>query len=129
MFNRGNNSSQSRNSSVSIALGYGLDDRVSRVQQGLGIFLITAMSRTALGPIQHPIQWVPGALSLGVKWPGPPSSAEVKECVDPLPHYAFMVWCLVKYRDNFTFTFKDSSLQSFVLSFFHTSLLIFCKSV
>jgi hypothetical protein len=37
------------------------------------------------GPTQPPIQWVPGALSLGVKRPGseadysPPSSAEVKE--------------------------------------------------
>jgi hypothetical protein len=34
---------------------------------------------------QPPIQWVPGALSLAVKWPGraadhsPPFSAEVKE--------------------------------------------------
>jgi hypothetical protein len=42
-------------------------------------------SKTALGPTQPPIQWVPGALSLGVKRPGreadhsPPSSAEVKE--------------------------------------------------
>jgi hypothetical protein len=40
------------------------------------------MSRTDLGPTQPPIQWVPGALSLGVKRPGgeadysPPSSAE-----------------------------------------------------
>jgi hypothetical protein len=25
--------------------------------------------------------------------------------VYPLPQYAFMVWCLVKHRDNFTFTF------------------------
>jgi len=39
----------------------------------------------AAGPTQPPIQWVPGHLSLGVKWPGretdqsPPSSAEVKE--------------------------------------------------
>jgi hypothetical protein len=38
----------------------------------------------ALGPTQTPIQWVPGALSLGLKWPGheadlsPPSSVEVK---------------------------------------------------
>jgi hypothetical protein len=52
--------------------------------RGLGIFLFTTMSRTVLGPTQPPIQWVPGALSLGVKWPGheadhsPPSSAEVK---------------------------------------------------
>jgi hypothetical protein len=52
---------------------------------GLGIFLFTTVSRTALGPTQPPIQWVPGALSLGVKRPGreadhsPPSSAKVKE--------------------------------------------------
>jgi hypothetical protein len=36
----------------------------------LGIFLFTTASRTALGPTQPPIQWVPGALSLGVKRPG-----------------------------------------------------------
>jgi hypothetical protein len=52
--------------------------------QGLRIFLFTIMSRMAAGPTQPPIQWVPGALSLGVKRPGheadhsPPSSAEVK---------------------------------------------------
>jgi hypothetical protein len=48
--------------------------------QELGVF----ESRSVLGPTQPPIQWVPGALSLGVKRPGrevdhsPPSSAEVK---------------------------------------------------
>jgi hypothetical protein len=52
---------------------------------GLGIFLLTTASRTALGSTQPPIEWVPGALSLGVKRLGreadhsPPSSAEVKE--------------------------------------------------
>jgi hypothetical protein len=61
----------------------------------LGIFLFTTASRTALGPAQPPIQWVTGALSLGVKRPrheadhSPPSSAEV-------PQYAFMVWFLIK---------------------------------
>jgi len=45
----------------------------------------TTASRTDLGPTQPPIQWIPGALSLGVKRPGrqtdhsPPSIAEVKE--------------------------------------------------
>jgi hypothetical protein len=81
------NYSKSRDSSVGIALGYGLDDRGFRVRfpAGLGIFLFTTASRTALGPIQPPIQWVPGAVSLEVEWPGreadhsPPSSAEVKE--------------------------------------------------
>jgi hypothetical protein len=76
-------------SSVGIALSYGLDYLGSRVRfpAGLGIFLYTTTTRTARGPIQHPIQWVPGALSLGVKRPGreidhsPPSSAgaEIKE--------------------------------------------------
>jgi len=56
--------------------------------QGLGIILFTTVFRTALGPTQPPLQWVPGALCLGVKWLGretdhsPPSSAEVKGCVE-----------------------------------------------
>jgi len=25
--------------------------------------------------------------------------------IHPLPQYVFMAWCLVKHRDNFTFTF------------------------
>jgi hypothetical protein len=84
---------KSRDSSVGIAVGYGLDDRVSSVRfpAGLGIFLFTA-SRTALGPTQPPVQWVLGALSLGVKRPGceadrsPPSSAEVEKCVELYLH-------------------------------------------
>jgi hypothetical protein len=78
---------KSRNSSVGIALGYGLDDRGSRVRfptEGVGIFLFTTASRTALGPTQPPIQWVRGAHSLGVKrlrrdaYHSPPSSTEAK---------------------------------------------------
>jgi hypothetical protein len=73
--------------SLGTALGYGLDDQGFRVdsRRGLGIFLFTTASRTALRPTQPPIQWVPRALSLGVKRPGreadhsPPSRAEVKE--------------------------------------------------
>jgi hypothetical protein len=59
---------------------------------GLGIFLFTTASRTALGPTQPPIPGVPGAVSLGVKRPGreadhsPPSSAEVKESVELYIH-------------------------------------------
>jgi hypothetical protein len=47
----------SRDSSVGIALGYGLDDRGSRVRLpgGMEIFLFTTASRTALGPTQSPI--------------------------------------------------------------------------
>jgi hypothetical protein len=41
---------------------------------------------------EPPIQWVPGALILGVNWPGreadhsPPSSAEVKDCAELYLH-------------------------------------------
>jgi hypothetical protein len=71
-----------------IAPGYGLDDRRCDSRQGMGIFLFTTASKQALGPTQPPIQWVPGALSLRVKWPGreadhtPLSSAKVKECME-----------------------------------------------
>jgi hypothetical protein len=62
----------SRDSSVGIVLGYGLDDRGSRVRFPAGAwnFLFDTASRNALGPTQPPIQWIPGALSLGVKRPG-----------------------------------------------------------
>jgi hypothetical protein len=65
-----------------------LDYRGFESRQGLGIFLFTTASRPALEPTQPPIQLIQGALSLVVKRPGreahhsPPSSAEVKECVE-----------------------------------------------
>jgi hypothetical protein len=78
---------RSRDSS---ALGYGLDDPGFDSRQGLGIFLLTTVSRPALGSIQHPSQWVQGVLSLGVKRSGreadnsSPSSAEVKSSTPPI---------------------------------------------
>jgi hypothetical protein len=75
------------------ALSYGLDDQeVESRGGGLGIFLFSPVSRPALGPTQPPIQWVTGAPFLGIKRPGrevdrsPPSSAEVKECVELYLH-------------------------------------------
>jgi hypothetical protein len=67
-----------------IALDYRLDDLGFESQKGLGIFMFTTATRPALGPIQPPIQCVPGALSLEVKRlireadHSHPSSAEVK---------------------------------------------------
>jgi hypothetical protein len=58
---------------------------------------------------QPPIQWVPGALSLGVKRQGretdhsPPTSAEIKKAwiYTATPPYAFMALCLInKHREN-----------------------------
>jgi hypothetical protein len=62
-------------------------------QQGQEIFLFSTSSRLALGSTQPSIQWVPGALSPGVRRPGreadhpPPSSAKIKngEAITPLP--------------------------------------------
>jgi hypothetical protein len=54
----------------------------------VGIFLFDTVSRPTLGPTQPPIQLIPVVLSLRVKRPerkadhSPPSSAEVKECVE-----------------------------------------------
>jgi hypothetical protein len=70
-------------------LGYGLDDRGFRVRfpEGAGNFSLHRVQNGS-GPTQPPIQCVPGALSLRAKRPGreadnsPPSSAEVKECVE-----------------------------------------------
>jgi hypothetical protein len=63
---------------VGITTGYGLDDR------GIGV-TFSCRADPALGSTQPPIQWVPGALSPGVKRPGReadhtlPTSAEVKK--------------------------------------------------
>jgi hypothetical protein len=88
---------QSRDSSVGIALRYGLDDR------GSGVFLFTTAFRPALGLTQPPIQWVLGALSVGVKRQGretdhsPPSSERSKNAwrYTSTPQYAFMARCSV----------------------------------
>jgi hypothetical protein len=96
-----------------------MDDRGFRVRfsAGLGIFLFTTASRTALGSTQPPIQRVPGALSLGIKRPGreayhsPPSSAEVKEWVELHFHsHNTPSWRgdQLKHRDNFNFISEDT---------------------
>jgi hypothetical protein len=61
-----------RDSKVDIATGYGLDDWVVGVlcPGGSNNFHFCMLSRLVLGPSQPPTQWIQGALSLGVKWPG-----------------------------------------------------------
>jgi hypothetical protein len=80
-----------RDSSVGIATGYWLDGTGSIPGMAR---LFSTHSRPALGPTQPPIEWIPGAISPGVKRPGSeadhssPSSAEVKNggAIPPLPH-------------------------------------------
>jgi hypothetical protein len=82
-------------------------------QRGLEIFPFDTASRPALELTQPPIQWVPGALSLGVKRleseadHSSPSSTEVKECVELYLHFlkVFTAWCLIKHRENLPLSF------------------------
>jgi hypothetical protein len=82
-----------RFSSVGVATGYGLCDRGSIPGRG-NVFLYSIAFRPNLGPTLPLIQWVPRALSPGVKRPrretdhSPASSAEVKNdgtTIPPLP--------------------------------------------
>jgi hypothetical protein len=118
-----------------IGLSYGLDDGEFDSRRRLRIFLFTTSSRPALGPTQPPIQWVPGTLSLGVKWPGfeadhsPPSSAEIKngsEIYLHSPNTPSWRGAQLKHRDNFTFTFDFASFVFFVM-YLQTLYVIFLR--
>jgi hypothetical protein len=95
---------------VGVAATYGLGGRV--LFSAWQDFLFFAASIPALRLNHPPIQWVPWAISPGLKKPGceadhsPPSSAEVKNggAIPPLPcmtswHSAY----LIKHRDNCIF--------------------------
>jgi hypothetical protein len=83
---------RSRDSSVGIALGYGLDDRGSRVRFPAGNFSLHHLVQTSSGA--HISSYPMGNRGTfpEVKRPGreadhsPPSSAEVKECVELYLH-------------------------------------------
>jgi hypothetical protein len=103
---------KNRGSSVNIVTATGWTTRDSIAGWGGDFSLFTiAVSRLALRPMQPPVQWVPGALSQGVKRPGieadhsSPPSAEVKNAWSYIstPPYILIEWCLVKHRDNFAY--------------------------
>jgi hypothetical protein len=102
---------QSRDISVSIAVGYGLDGQGSIPGRGK-ILLLSITSRLGLGSTQSPIQWVPGAVTLGVKRQerevdhSLPSCVQVKNggAIPPLPIRLYdVVLNELSTRDNFTF--------------------------
>jgi hypothetical protein len=79
------------------------------------------MSRPALEPTHPPIQWVPGALSLGVKQPGfkadhsPTSNTEVKNALrytsTPPICFPFMAWCSGKAQGQLYFTYATNVIE------------------
>jgi hypothetical protein len=83
---------------IIIIIIIGLDNGGSRVRflVGAGNFSLHHLVQGA-----HPVSYQM-ALSHS-----PTSSAEIKHAwsYTSTPQYAFMAWCLVKHRDNFTFTF------------------------
>jgi hypothetical protein len=103
---------ESRDSSVGIALGYGMDG-VLGFDSRRGAENFSLHHRVQNGSGAHPAYYpmdTRGSFP-GVKRPG-------REAIPPLPQYVFMVWCLVKHRDNFTFTFTFT----FTFNFTFTSL-------
>jgi hypothetical protein len=125
---------KSRDSSVGIAPGYGLDDRGSRFRFPAGARNFSLHHRIQNGSGAHPASCPMGikALSLGVKQPGreadnsPPCSAEVKNAwiYTPLPQYVFIAWCSVKHRDNFTFI-EMFSIWRYLIKHEHIYLSVF----
>jgi hypothetical protein len=101
----------SRGSSVSIVtdLRTGCPELNFRYEQGY--FIFATAFRPALGPTQPPIQWVPGALSSGVKRQvceadcSPSFSAEVKNAWSYTSTllYVFVVWHSINHRWHGTY--------------------------
>jgi hypothetical protein len=83
-----------RNNLKMFNLLHELDGRDPIPRWGTICFSFFTASRPNLGPTQPPIQWVPGALFVGLDLPGRetdhshPFSAEVKSdgAIPPLPH-------------------------------------------
>jgi hypothetical protein len=98
---------QSRDISVGIALGFGLDDRGSRVRfpAGAGNFSLYHRVQNGSGapkasyPMGTSDSFLGGKAAGVWSWPLPPSSAggqRMSGAILPLPQYARMAWCSVK---------------------------------
>lgn len=92
------------------------DKEVEKLATGWGILFFRRFGQ---------VSFLPLFLSLGVKLSGyeadhsPPSSAEIKSglnYVSTPPHVLF-AWCLIRQRDNITFTFPLSPLFTFSFAF------------
>jgi hypothetical protein len=82
-----------------MAIGWTAEEMGLNSQQEQEIFLFFTPARLALGPTHSPIQWVLGAILLGVKWQGheadhsPPPIAKAGNggAIPPLSHMSS--WC------------------------------------
>jgi hypothetical protein len=101
-----------------VSLGYRLDDRGSRVWFPARAGNVSLHHCVQIGSGSHPASYPMGTKGSfpGVKRPGreadhsPPSSAEVKECVELyLQSHNTPSWrgAQLKHRDSFTFTYAE----------------------
>jgi hypothetical protein len=100
-------SRSSHDSSVGIALGYGLDDRSSRVRFPAGAGNVSLHHRVQNGSGAHPASYpmgtrgsFPGGKAAGA-WSWPLTSIQCRGqrmsgAIPPNPQYAFMAWCSVQ---------------------------------
>jgi hypothetical protein len=102
---------KSRDSSVSIELGYGLDDRGSKVRfpAETGIFSLHHSVQNGSGahPASYPVNTrgsFPGGKAAGAwSWPRTSISCRGQRmggAVSSLPQYPFMAWCSVKGQEQ-----------------------------
>jgi hypothetical protein len=123
-------------------------DRGSRVRfpAGAGNFSLHHRVHNGSGAHQPPIQWEPGALSLGYSGWGVKLTthfhlvprSRMRGAIPALPQYVFMVWCSVKAQGKLPFfTFygmvKHSELNGVshynIVDFFVGLILIcYCRS-
>jgi hypothetical protein len=111
---------QSRDSSVGMALGYGLDDRGPRVRFPAGTGNFSLQHRVQNGSGAHPASCplgtrgsFPGGKAAGAwSWPHlhlVPRS-RMRGAILPLPQYAFMAWCWLKAQGQLYLTLPLLSL-------------------
>jgi hypothetical protein len=93
-----------------------LHDQVIRVQFLAGARYCSLLDSIQRGSGTHPASYPIGSIGQGVKLPTHlPSSAEVKNlssCTST-PPYIFMIWGLIKHRDNFATYFRLFQLLFF----------------
>jgi hypothetical protein len=134
---------KSRDDSVGIALGCGLDDRVSGVRFPAEAENFSLHHRVQNGSGSHPTSYPMGTRGSfpGLKRPrreadhSPPYSAEVKNewSYTSTPQYAFMAWCSVKAQGqlylylclHFTSIFTESIWNN--SQFFHCTPKTFIR--
>jgi hypothetical protein len=103
-----------------MSTAYRLDHRRVGVESRWGQEFSPHRPDRLLRSTEPPIQWVPGALSPGVKRPGRLTThlqlvPRSRKCgsIHPLPHTpSWRSAYLVKHRDNFTFTLVDALYHS-----------------